>query len=198
MDDLTLQNIVINQKKKEKRSKIIIAIVVVFVFFIVILVASTGESKTKDKSETESNKTTTVKSYPKIGEILKTEYFDVTVNKIAVTDFINFHNEFMNVKAGNGNKFLLLNVTVKNTDTESRMMFSDGIIWMNYNGKEYKFETSETILAEGWGFIMDDINPLVSKTTNIAYKIPSDIKGEAYFQSGRSNDDERIFLGTIQ
>ena len=189
VDDIT-KGLNLPNQKIDKKGCVIIFVFIAFIGLIVALFTGNQDPSTPTK-ETKS------KVYSKIGEVLKTEFFDVTVNKIFLTDFINFHNEFMDVKAGEGNKFLILNVTVKNTDKETRTMFSDGILWINYNGQEYKYETSETILNEGWGFILDAINPLVSKTTRIVYKMPKEVTGEAYFQSSRSNNDERIYLGEI-
>jgi hypothetical protein len=131
-----------------------------------------------------------------IGEVLKTDYFDITVNKVEVKERVNTGNEFSDLKPENGNNYLIINATFKNTDSESRMLM-DGSVWINYNGKDYEFDKSETIMAEGWGLLLDQINPLTSKTTNIVYKIPSEVKGEAYWQPGRSDDDERILLGTL-
>ena len=76
-------------------------------------------------------------------------------------------------------------------------MLTDGSVWVNYNGKDYEFDKSETIMAEGYGLLLDQINPLTSKTTNLVYKIPAEVKGEAYWQPGRASDDERILLGKL-
>jgi len=133
----------------------------------------------------------------KVGEVLKTQYFDVTINKTALKPIIHF-NEYSNYKAGEGNIYLIMNITIKNTDTESRTMFSDGTIFIKTVDKEYKFETSETIIEDGWGFILEDINPLVTKTTNIVFKIPNNLEGDVSFQPGRSEDDEKIYIGKIE
>jgi len=63
-------------------------------------------------------------------------------------------------------------------------MLMDGSVWINYNGKDYEFDKSESIMAEGWGLFLDQINPLISKTTNLVYKIPAEIKGDIYWQPG--------------
>lgn len=41
-------------------------------------------------------------------------------------------------------------------------------------------------------------NPLTSKTTNIVYKIPAEIKGAAYYRPGRSSKKDLIELGNIE
>lgn len=131
-----------------------------------------------------------------IGEILHTDYFDVIVNKVAVEDRVNTGNEFADLKSEQGNMYLIINASFKNTDKESRMLM-DGSVWINYNGKDYEFDKSETVMLEGWGILLDQINPLTTKTTNLVYKIPAEIKGEAFWQPGRAENDQRILLGTL-
>ena len=87
-------------------------------------------------------------------------------------------------------------VTFKNTDKESRML-EDGIVLINYNGQEYKFDKSETIMADGWGLFLDQLNPMISKTTNLVYKIPAEISGQAYYMPGRNSDDVKFSLGEL-
>jgi hypothetical protein len=132
-----------------------------------------------------------------IGEPLKTLYFDVTVNEAATAKRIKFNHSYTNLPEEEGSFYLALNTTFKNTSNESRMIF-DGEILVNYNGKEYKFDRSETILEEGWGIFLDQINPLTSKTTNLVYKIPSEISGPAYYRPGRAGSKDLISLGNIQ
>lgn len=85
---------------------------------------------------------------------------------------------------------------MKNTDEESRMMF-EGVVWIDYNGKRWKFDNTETILLEGWGMILDQINPLTTKTTKLVFKVPAEIKGPAYYQPGRSSGGKMIYLGNL-
>ena len=148
-------------------------------------------------SETEKGKEKASASDVQIGQTLKTQYFDVTVNSAKTSKGVKTGNEFGDVAPEEGNKFLIIDITLKNTDNESRMMF-DGEVMINYNGKEYKYEQPELIAAEGWGMIMDNINPLVTKKTKLVYKIPAEITGEAFYYPARSGDDDRISLGTIQ
>lgn len=71
----------------------------------------------------------------------------------------------------------------------------DGEVLINYNGKQYKFDHSETILLDGWGLSFKQINPLTKETTNLVYKIPAEIKGEVYYRSERSDKKDLIVLG---
>lgn len=176
---------------------------VVIIIFIGII-ANIGKDKkgNKDASTTtqtsnEPNQASETKSYPTIGQTLHTEYFDVTINKAGLSQRINTGNEFLDQKADAGNQYLIINTTFKNIDNESRML-TDGTVYITYNGKEYEFDKSETIMAEGWGLMLDQINPLISKTTNLVYKIPLEIKGPATYKPGRSDDEQRISLGELK
>lgn len=166
-----------------------------FVFFLFIAFGSND-----DKKEGSSISTATVKereSFKKVGEALPTKYFDVTVNKVSVANRVNTGNQFADLEAENGNRYLILDVTFKNMSNESRMLM-DGKVSVNYNGKDYTFDKSETVMADGWGLLLDQINPLTTKTTKLVYKIPAEITGNAYYKPARSGSNDIIDLGIIE
>lgn len=188
-----------NQTQKKKMSlgrKILIGFGVLILIGIISNAGKNKKEKTAEKSSNSTEQVIEKQTGVKIGEILKTDYFDISVNKVDLTDRVNTGNEFSDLKPEEGNKYLIINTTFKNTDDESRMII-EGTVWINYNGKEYEFDKSEPVMAEGFGALLEQINPLTSKTTNLVYKIPAEIKGDAYWQPGRSGDDERIFLGAL-
>jgi hypothetical protein len=188
-----------NQTPKKKMSlgkKILIGFGVLVVIGIISNAGKDKNGNSTNNSSNSAEQNAEASTGVKIGEILKTDYFDITVNKAETQDRVNTGNQFPDLKPEDGNMYLIINATFKNTDNESRMLM-DGSVWINYNGKDYEFDKSETIMAEGYGILLDQINPLTSKTTNLVYKIPTEIKGDAYWQPGRSDDDERIFLGTF-
>lgn len=152
-------------------------------------------NSTSNSSEKTAQKTEAPKGV-RVGETLHTDYFDITVNKVSIEDRVNTGNQFADLKPEQGNMYLIINATFKNTDKESRMLM-DGSVWINYNGKDYEFDKSETVMLEGWGLLLDQINPLTTKTTNLVYKIPAEIKGNAYWQPGRADSDQKILLGNL-
>jgi ABC-type Fe3+-hydroxamate transport system substrate-binding protein len=170
-------------------------------FASVILTSCGGGSSTANNSSSSSNEQTEQKTEaPKgvgVGEVLHTDYFDITVNKVSLKDRVNTGNQFADLKPEQGIKYLIINSSFKNTDQESRMLM-DGSVWINYNGKKYEFDKSEYVMLEGWGLLLDQINPLTTKTTNLVYKIPAEIKGNAYWQPGRADGDQKIFLGNLE
>lgn len=180
--------------------KIGVTVVIALIVLAQIGKDKKGGSSSSDNSASSSSEQTEQKTEaPKgvgVGETLHTDYFDITVNKVSLEDRVNTGNEFADLKPEQGNLYLIINATFKNTDKESRMLM-DGSVWINYNGKDYEFDKSETVMLEGWGLLLDQINPLTSKTTNLVYKIPAEIKGNAYWQPGRADNDQKILLGNL-
>ncbi len=172
----------------------------IIIALLVIGAMSDNDKKSTDYASTSENsidKSNSEPSYIQLGETLSTRYFDVTVNKASINDRVNTGNEFADLNPESGNSYLIMNTTFKNTDNESRML-TDGEVLIIYNGKEYKFDNAETIMLEGWGLLLDQINPLTSKTTNLVYKIPTEIKGPVYYRPGRSSSDDKILVGNIE
>jgi len=172
------------------------------IIIAIIVLSNLGDDKSASKSssgignESDLDSKSSESKPISVGDVLKTEYFEIIVNKVDFEKRVNTRNEYSDLKPEEGVTYLIINATFKNIDNESRML-DDGSVWINYNGKDYEFDKSEVVMAEGWGLLLDQINPLTSKTTNLVYKIPAEIKGNAYWQPGRANDDERIFLGTL-
>ncbi|MCU0439319.1 MAG: DUF4352 domain-containing protein [Raineya sp.] len=183
-----------NEKVKVNYIRLIIFIIVVAFIMSIIM----GPKKESSSSSSKSDQPVVVKdepAKPQIGQAIKTEYFEITVNKVGVMEAVNTGNEFVDLKPEKDNQYLVMNVTFKNIDNESRMMFAGKII-INYNGKDYTFDNPEPVLLEGWGLLMDQINPLTTKTTNLVYKIPKEIKGKVVWEPARS--DVKIYIGDIQ
>jgi len=173
-----------------------------FAFFLAIAMGSMDDKKGKSGGSKTGTSTATTStgaetSYTKMGETLPTDYFDVTVNKVSIENNVNTGNEFADLKAEPGSRYLIINATFKNNSNESRTLI-DGEVLINYNGTDYKYDKSETIMLEGWGLMLDQINPLTTKTTNLVYKIPAELKGKAYYRPGRSGNDDLIDLGNIE
>lgn len=194
------------KKERTKKKSATIYLIALFASFILFGITSTDSNsgkKSTDNTTANSDETSTTEQENsesagvQIGQVLKTEYFDIVVNKASIESKVSTGNEFADLEAEQGNKYLIINATFKNTDTESRMLM-EGSVWISANGKEYEFDKAETIMLEGWGLLLDQINPMVSKTTNLVYKIPADLKGTASWQPGRSDSDERIILGNIE
>lgn len=167
----------------------------VLVFFVVLAIGS-GSNNSESSTEGD-NDATNSGNVKQIGEVLPTDYFEVTVNEISIKDKVSTGNQFTDLKKEEGIRYLILNTTFKNIDSESRML-SDGEILINYNGKDFKYDKSEMIMLDGWGLMMDQINPLTSKNTKLVYKIPTELKGQAYYRPGRSGEGDLIDIGILE
>ena len=172
-----------------------IASISAFAFFTFIAIGS-GKDK-KSTTEAAAVNSEEKATFKKVGETLPTEYFDVTVSNVSVKNSVNTGNQFSNLPAEQGSRYLILDVSFKNTSEESRMLM-DGVVIINYNGKDYNFDKSETVMADGWGLLLDQINPLTTKTKKLVYKIPAEIIGNAYYKPARSGSNDIIDLGIIE
>lgn len=180
--------------KKEVRISIGLATLV----FIVLISRNSDKHSSEGNSSSSDNSTTQATvSHPQIGQTLHTKYFDITVNSAGIQNEVNTGNPYADLKPSAGNKYLVMNVTFKNIDNEGRML-TNGNLLINYNGKDYDYDVTENVMLEGWGIVLDNINPLVSKTTNLVYKIPNELTGVAYWRPGRAEKDEMIELGSIK
>jgi hypothetical protein len=175
----------------KKSNPIVGFIIVVLIFYWI----KNGCNDDKSKSEaTNSDKENTAQQY-KVGQTAQTDYFEVTVNKVQLVTKINTGNEFIDEeynKKNEDNYFLILDVTVKNINTESRY-FPNGVLIANYNGKELKYDNAEDII--GYTFMYEQLNPLISKSSKVVYMLPKELAGLLYWIPGRSN--VRIVLGNI-
>lgn len=147
---------------------------------MMFLISCDESTASNTAAKPESTEETTV--VPK--QTLHTEYFDVTVDRASVVDRVNTGNEFADLPEEEGNKYLLIYLTVTNTDKESRMMF-DGEVEIKSGDQVFKYEQTELVAAEGWGLIVDNLNPGVTKRTKLVYKIPSTAKGQVFYLPGR-------------
>lgn len=175
--------------------KVLYGVIGVLVVIFLIGTFAGGDNDSKSASDTsKTEKTTETNNYSKVGETVKDDYFDVTVNSVDVVNSKKI-NDFEELKAEKDVKYLIINVTFKNTDKESRMVV-DGSVFIDYNGTKYEYDHTETILEDGWGLFLDQLNPLTAKTTNIVYKIPAEITGDATYKPGRGSSE--FYLGTIK
>ncbi len=118
---------------------------------------------------------------PGYGETITAGNFEVTLNGYKFSKQVDTGNEFANIAPQEGNRFLIMSVTYKNISDKSKMAFP-GAVYIEYNGKTLKYDHAETIPLEGWGLLLDQLNPLTSKTTKLVFKIPSEIKGPVYWE----------------
>lgn len=95
-----------------------------------------------------------------------------------------------------GSKFLIIDASFKNTDSEGRLPDAGAMI-INYRGKSYKYDHLEFIDESGFGINFKSVNPLVTLRTKLIYRIPSEIAGQVYWQPGRNANNVSLSCGSI-
>lgn len=187
---------------------IIWKVLVSIVLAVAIFGRGTGNNTTNTSTDSNNNvanvqveepkQSEPVQEKPKaigMNQVLQTDYFEVTVNGMEVSTTIG--TGVFEQQAGDGNKYLILDVTYKNIDTESRFITGDHV-YVTYNGKEYDFSKQEVVLQEGYGVSLEVLNPLTTKTAKIVYMIPAELTGEAFYQPSRAKRDQLISLGSLR
>jgi len=126
-----------------------------------------------------------------IHETVSTKYFDVSVNQVLEGTVVN-PNGLDRKEAPSGTKYIVLDVTIKNTSSEARI-FDSGELHINIGGKDLKYDKSEIVLAKGF-INFGNINPLISETGYIVFNVPESVGDEnnIYWIPARSS--EKIFL----
>lgn len=172
----------------------------------VISIFNMGNSDTSNTSTTaNSKKTESVVSSNKPGikgniiaikQTASIGYFDITVNSCTLKNLIYF-NEYSKLGPEEGAKFVIIDLSLKNTSNESRMMFAGELQLIGNDGKKLVMDNTETIFEEGYGLLLDSINPMLTKKTKIVYKIPSDVPGHLYYVPARNDEDVIVDCGTI-
>ncbi|SVD63517.1 uncharacterized protein METZ01_LOCUS416371, partial [marine metagenome] len=103
---------------------------------------------------------------------VQSSYFKVRV--IGVSETTRALDEYMCDPAPSGSKYVVINIAIENTDTESRTLIESGELHIEYDGKTIKYDTTEscTLLVDGYISFMDDIGPFVKIEGRVAFVVP--------------------------
>lgn len=121
-------------------------------------------------------------------------YFDVLFRSCKVVDALDTGNQFIDPAAWDGSRFLVLDVSFKNIDAESRVPFS-GSVFISIGGMMYEFDEPEQIMHRGYGVPLKGINPLVTYRTKLVYRVPEDSFKEVFWEPGRNSQGQRLYCG---
>lgn len=119
-------------------------------------------------------------------------YFDVELESCRVTNQLNTGNQFANPEVWEGSRFLVLDVTFKNKDKESRIPLP-GSAFISVDGSIYEFDQPESIMARGYGVPLQGINPLVTYRTKLVYRVPDESFSDVFWQPGRNSEGKRLY-----
>jgi len=123
-------------------------------------------------------------------------YFEISADSAYYGPSVNTGNKFAEPKKWDGSRFFVIRASFKNLDTESRLP-AEGSLFINYNGKEYEFDSVEPIMLEGYNIWFKKVNPLIAMKTKIVYRIPDEIHGEVFWSPGRNSNGTKLWLGFI-
>lgn len=133
----------------------------------------TNQNKEQEKKETPK---ATEKSY-KIGDEVDVSNRVFTINSVEELSEVK---DPMGTKypAGNGARFIKINISVKNQKKQEITIMSDEVKLISNNGTEYSTDAEREIWANeaGQSFFLNTLNPGVSKTANILFAVPNDVK----------------------
>lgn len=131
-----------------------------------------------------------------INETADIGHFAVTVNSCTIKNSL-YINEYVKLGSEEGAKFVIIDVSLKNTSSESRMMFEGELQLVGNDGRKLVMDKTELVFSDGYGLLLESINPMLTKRTKIIYKIPSDIPGHIYYVPARNNKNVIVDCGAI-
>jgi hypothetical protein len=150
----------------------------------------------KESSVTYEPEQENKKQVGRIGEAFRTDYFEIMVKSYSISSTVYTGNRFADLKRDPGNQYLIIDVIYKNIDRESRMIGGSGTVYLRTPDNVYEFDKSESVLKDGYGIFLGQINPMVQKSTKLVFKVPENFKGEVFWSPSRS--DEFIFFGEVK
>lgn len=135
-----------------------------------------------------------------VGQVVKKAtigHFEISAPSFNYGPTVGTGNRYAEPKKWPDSRFFIVNASFKNLDTESRLPV-EGSLFINYNGKDYEFDSVEPIMLEGYNIWLKQINPLITMKTKIVYRIPNEIHGEVFWRPGRNPSDTKLWLGFIE
>jgi hypothetical protein len=123
-----------------------------------------------------------------LGQTMATQSFEITVNSVNATEQMA-QNIFSPKNAGSTEKFIILNVTLKNIGTKSKKFIAGDLIIQA--DQTNKFEQFEPTLATDY-IRFESMIPGQVQTGNIAYRVPSALEGKLSWMPGKSG--QSIYL----
>lgn len=119
-------------------------------------------------------------------------YFNVKINSCSISDLPVTKKPYTEPKQWPGSRFVVIDAEFKNMDSEGRLPM-EGALIVKHEGRELRYDTTETIMQEGFGIYFKSVNPLVTMPTKIVYRIPDEVKGEVSWEPARNPASKRLW-----
>ena len=161
-----------------------ISLVIGLILFVVLAAGSVGgssssspssstSSSSSEKKETKSKEKEKPKEeIGKLGTPYVTNHFEVTAKEVTVKKSVQAGYDSLDPEEGA--KYVVINVTAKNISNESKTLVTSGKLLLGDGADQIELLHDESILADGYGTFLDSVNPKLSKSTKIVYKIPAE------------------------
>ncbi len=120
-------------------------------------------------------------------------YFRTAINTCTVAKSVGTGSQYLEPERWQGSQFVVLDVSFKNEDTEGRLPFEGALVIKQPDGKKLRYDSSETIMAEGYGIGFKSVNPFITMPTKLVFRIPDDITGEVLWEPGRNPDGKKLW-----
>ncbi len=134
--------------------------------------SSTSSSSSEKKDTKAKEKEKPKEEIGKLGTPYVTNHFEVTAKEIAVKKSVQAGYDSLDPEEGA--KYVVINVTAKNISNESKTLITSGKLLLGEGADQIELLHDESILADGYGTFLDSVNPKLSKSTKIVYKIPAE------------------------
>ena len=153
-----------------------------------------GDKIPYNNGDNEADESTSAEKGATYSASERIEHFEVTLFGCTVKSDLGLKNKSAGPKPSADSEFLILDVSFKNEDTESRIPLA-GSVFINYGGKRYQFDSPETVWQDGWDLRFGKINPLLTERTKLAYRIPLHMRGDADWVPGRNQQNVKLTCG---
>lgn len=120
-------------------------------------------------------------------------HFTVGMNSCEIKSSVGTNSRYSEPDAWAGSKFVVIDATFKNEDSEGRLPSEGSLIIITPNRKELRYDTTESVMQKGYGIYFKSVNPLVTMPTKIVYRIPEDITGEVLWEPGRNPEGKKLW-----
>lgn len=141
---------------------------------LVLSIITGGLYYAKHKESEESDIT-----YVSYLEEIKENGFKIKINSVKIVDYVIIDN-YNTLKQDNNNKYLIINVSFINIETSPKRLKSEPILVNRYFDTVIHFYEPIEINNNSWWPLNENINPDVTETINILFKIPSNFYGDLF------------------
>ncbi|WP_070413943.1 hypothetical protein [Pseudomonas lundensis] len=123
--------------------------------------------------------------------------FQIKRESCKVSKSVGTSNSYSEPEHWDGSQFVIIDARFKNLDSEGRLPSEGSLIVLTSDGRELRYDTTETVMQRGYGIYFKSVNPLVTMPTKIVYRIPTDISGEVLWEPGGNAGKKKFWCTFI-